>query len=170
MEQNHYELLYIVSIKHIEADLQKVRDAVAAIITNHGGAITRDEVLAKQRLAYPIKHVHQGTYVVVECDITPDQVKEVTDQLGIMPELLRHMMMTCKPLSAKEREQEQRVVAALAEEQAQRMQARPDMAQPAMRTQPVVEEVVVKEKVEKPKTSLQDLDKKLDEILTEEVL
>lgn len=217
--ENHYELLYIVSIKYIEDELQRVRDAVSKVITENEGTITLDEVMGKQRLAYPIKNVHQGTYVVIEMDAPGTILKEIDKNFKLMPEILRYLVVKKKILSKQEQTNEERMKELMVEETKSReiVRAAKQDARSGRRSsrrssskkttieksKPVEEpakdedkkvvakkddalksedakkedttvkvkaDVVVREKPEKVKATLEDLDKKLDEILTEEIL
>lgn len=65
----HYELCFIVSIKFLENELQKVVSAVHELLKKFGANITSENNLGKQRLAFPIKQTNQGTYIAIEFDL-----------------------------------------------------------------------------------------------------
>src|SRR3989339_1923228 len=87
METQHYELLYIVPIKFLDDELQKIVANINGLINKLNGTITREDNLGKLRLAYPIKNVHQGSYVVAEFDMSPENEKKLNSQLSLTPEV-----------------------------------------------------------------------------------
>lgn len=219
MEQ-HFELLYIVSMKYAGDELNTIMGSVAGLIKENGGTITHDDVFAKQKLAYPIKGVHQGVYVVVEFDIETENVKKLERLLTLNNNILRYMLVKKKVKTAEELEREQKIqarilkrkeeeLAALDEGKAtksissedklvdvvtddaviEEKQTEPIVMEEAVEKQTVTEEKPAEDIIEKPevkevatdleikekkvkasKVSLEDLDKKLDQILTDDIL
>lgn len=102
--QEHYELLYIVSIKYIDGDLQKVTESIGKLLKDNNAVITRSEDLGKRKLAYPIKTVHQGTYICLEMDAPKEKLLEIDKQLKLMPEVLRFLIIKKRIKSAAEME------------------------------------------------------------------
>lgn len=187
---NHYELLYIVSVKHTGEELQKIIDGVTKLIKDNNGTITKDDILGKLKLAYPIKKVYQGTYVVFEFDLPRQNLKEIDKQLKLMPEVLRHLIVAKKIKTKEEIEHEQQIQEKLlkrkqeeldqaqgvekVKKQSAKVQSEEKKQEPqeqaALTLQSEPEKVEVKEKKSPEKISLDDLDKKLDEILTDDVI
>lgn len=170
METQHYELLYIVPIKFLDDELQKIVAGINGSINGLNGTITREDNLGKLRLAYPIKNVFQGSYVVVEFDMSPENEKKLNAQLALMPEVLRHMLVKKRVKSEKEIKREQRIQDGMRKEKETELsaiQAREKTAVTKAEEQPVAER---KEKAPDKRASLEDLDKKLDEILTDDIL
>lgn len=174
MTQDHYELLYIVSIKHIEDELQRVMEKVAKFIKDGSGEITLDNVLGQHRLAYPIKHITQGTYVVVEFNMAPAAVKKLDDQLKLSGEILRHFIVIKKVKTAAEIEREKTIKEKLRKDKEQELAAvekQDKLGVKRAAEQPIVGvDIKTENKDDKSKTALEDLDKKLDEILKEDVV
>ena len=207
-------------MKHTGDDLQKVRETVTSLVKEHGGEITLDDIFAKQKLAYPIKKVHQGTYVVMEFDIEKDKINTVEKLLHLNNDLLRYMLIKKKVKTAAELERENSIqerllkqkedeLAALEGElkakpvaEEKKAEAKEDVVAVAPAKEEVKEEKEapvakketkeieldekeekvapkkeekkkddeIKQKAPKSKISLDDLDKKLDEILTDDIL
>ena len=59
----HYELLYIIPLKYTDEENTKITEEVEDIIKKYKGEITKTSILGKRKLAYEIKHVHNGYYV-----------------------------------------------------------------------------------------------------------
>ena len=216
MEQ-HFELLYIVSMKYAGDELNTIMGSVASLIKENGGVITHDDVYAKQKLAYPIKAVHQGVYIAVEFDMATENVKKLERLLTLDNNILRYMLVKKKVKTAEELEREQKIQEKILKRKEEELSAmdegkvakvipteeklvdvvadeakveemevkEPEVEQVAPAVVEPVEKVEIapvekqeksvdleiKEKKAKPgKASLEDLDKKLDQILTDDIL
>lgn len=175
--KEHYELLYLVSIKYIEDELKKVQEIVAKHITEFGGENIKEKVLGKQKLAYPINHVHQGTYIVVNFEMETEGVKKLDTQLKLMTSILRHLTVAQKQKTEKEIQREQEVQERLRKEKEQELEKADKestaglkkAAQPELK--PTEEKInVEKSNVGTTKLGMDDIDKKIDEILTDDLL
>jgi small subunit ribosomal protein S6 len=174
----HYELTYIVSIKFIDDELQKVNSSVLELLKANKAEITKESVFGKQKLAYPINHIHQGTYMVMEFDLETENLKDVDTKIKLMPEILRHLIIKKKVKTADEIEHEKKMKEKL-EVAAQEIEKKEEetvkqKVEASEKAQAKPIEAV--KKVEKPAKkdatvkSLDDLDKKLDEILKDDIL
>ena len=210
----HYELTYIVPIKYLEDELNKVNESVVGFVKKANGEITKEDNLGKQKLAYPIEHISQGTYMVLEFDMPQVNVKQVDTELKLMPEVLRHLIIKKRVKTEQEikreadiqerlrKEKEDQLEAMEAEDKKEikktEVKAEVKVEEPKPEEKPAEEsaEEPVEEKVEDPtevkaeeetaeikvdepkeekkadddKATLEDLDKKLDEILTDDIL
>jgi ribosomal protein S6 len=187
--ENHYELLYLVSVKYTGDELLAVSAKVNALIKAANGQIMSTDSLGKLRLAYPIKTVSQASYEVIEFDAPRENLKALERELILLPEVLRHLITIKRVKGAEEVEHEKRVQDKLLKQKENELAAtetvvKPSVEAPAEPVQPVKEkaaetglkiadrlaDVEIHEKKEKGKVSLEDLDKKLDEILTDDIL
>ena len=188
----HYELAYIVPIKFLDADLEKVREKVMGILKAEEVKITYDDIFAKQKLAYEIDNVYQGTYVVVEFDGESECIKRIDTLLRLMPEVLRHLIIIKKVKTEEDIKREEKIQEKLRQEKENELEevekgvknkAKKEVAPDKMPKVEKQEEEKVEEKKEeedtkkddvmstpKEKATLDDLDKKLDEILTEDII
>jgi len=151
----HYELLYIIPAKYSEKELQPIIDRVTHLIKKNGGEFTKDDNLGKMKLAYPIKHVHQGYYILNEFNLRPINLKKIDDSLKLDSDILRHLIVKKKIKTQKEIEEEKLAEKRLLQEK-----------EKEIKKEEIKEEAPVKGK----KISLEELDKKLDEILKNDVL
>jgi small subunit ribosomal protein S6 len=156
---NHYEIMYIVPVKATGEEPTAVQDKVRAMLQASGAKVTSEDSLGKRKLAYPIDHVRHGNYVVLECDLPADQVKTVNDWFRLSPDVLRAMVVAKKVKSPEQLERERALQAKLARIHAKAEEATRTSTQPAANT-PTAEQ---------PKVNLEELDKKLEQILEEEV-
>jgi len=154
-----YELLTIVPAKYTEEELKKLSDKVGEIVTKTGGTVTETIVLGKRKLAYPIQHARYGYYVMVNFDAEKDVIANINRTLSLTTELLRHLVIVKDPRITKlpEFADSGDIVRQDREERGggrdRRRAPRKPMGQAP---------------VGKKDVNMAELDKKLDEILTEE--
>ena len=171
----HYELTYIVSIKHLDDELKKVTDLVTGFIKGFGGVVTAEQSLGKLRLAYPIKQTHQGTYIVNEINLDPEMVIKLDKQLTLENSILRHLIIKKKIRTEAEIKREKEIQDRLIKETEQEIDKLEKSSKKFVKKEEVSEKVEtpvteVKKTVRSKDTSMEDLDKKLDEILTDDLL
>lgn len=140
-ETEHYELLYIISNKYGENELNPIMEKVKSAIKEGEGNITYGEEWGKKRLAYPIKHFNYGYYVLLEFDAVGAKLSALDRTLRLMNEVLRHQIVKKEIKAAGKKEKSERVAPKAAEKE----RAEKDKA--------------------KEKTNLKDLDERLDKIL-----
>lgn len=169
----HYELAYIVPIKYLDSELQAVITKVTKLVKDCHGVILHDNIIGKQRLAYPINGVFQGTYVAMEFDMPAGELKKIEDNLRLMPEVLRFLVIKKQVKTAAQIKREQQIqeklrkdkekeLAKLEEENKSSLKNIEQQEKPAETVKSAVEE--------KTDVSLEDLDKKLDEILKDDII
>ncbi|MBI5466005.1 MAG: 30S ribosomal protein S6 [Candidatus Kerfeldbacteria bacterium] len=158
---NHYEIMYIVPLKAGAEETSTAQDKVRAMLQSEGAKITLEDAMGKKKLAYPIEHVRHGSYVVLECDLEPGKIKKVSDWFRLSSEILRAQIVA-KKLKTPEQ---------LAREKAFQEKLARLHAQTAAEAKPEPEVIAETEakRTDKPKIKLDELDKKLEQILEEEV-
>jgi len=88
-----YELVFIISPEVEDGALDATIDNVSQFITGKGGTISDVERWGKRRLAYPIKHFREGSYVLARFKMKPVLSKELEANLQISEEVLRHLLI-----------------------------------------------------------------------------
>jgi len=88
-----YELVLIISPEVQEEKFDTVVDNVGQFIKGKGGIISDVEQWGKRRLAYPIKHLKEGSYVLSRFKLKPTLSKELEANLQISEEILRHLLI-----------------------------------------------------------------------------
>lgn len=154
---NHYELLYLVPATHSEEELAPVKETIKQLITKHNGQIKTEDSLGKRKLAYPIKKFRQGYYLLINFDSEPENIKLLENDLRLTSEILRHMLTTktsSKPSVIKYFSEESTIT-----QPTRKFSPKPE-------TKPLIEAGEKKEE----KVNLEDLDKKLDEILEGDIM
>ncbi len=173
-DMNKYELLYIVGTQYTDPEVAKIQEQVLAEIAAIGGTIVRHENLGKIRLAYPIKKARHGTYILSYFDASPDGVNALNRKLTLTDEVLRHTLTTRPNGIDKLPVEISSYVAPLSEEaRKQKFDTRSDEpARPPSYQKPEEISATVAPSVvmaSEPKMSIEELDKKLDELLQADV-
>jgi small subunit ribosomal protein S6 len=92
-----YELLYIVPAQFTDEEVGGIQKQVSTLVTKVGGKLLEDHSLGKIRLAYPIKKVNHGTYILAYVEAEGSMVAELDRQLRLTDEVLRHTIVDRVP-------------------------------------------------------------------------
>ena len=88
-----YELVLIISPEVGDEALEATIGNASKFITGSGGAISNVERWGKRKLAYPIKHFGEGSYVLTQFKLKPTLSKELEANLQISEDVLRHLLI-----------------------------------------------------------------------------
>jgi small subunit ribosomal protein S6 len=88
-----YELVVIISPEVASEAADGVMEGVSRFITDNGGAVTAVEPWGKKKLAYPIKHFMEGSYVLSRFKMQPKFTKQLEANLRISEDVLRHLLV-----------------------------------------------------------------------------
>jgi len=92
-ENMNYEMLYIIPAPYTEKDVPEVTKQVKELIKSLGGEILEEENWGLRTLAYPIKKVKQGFYILVYFSLPCSQVKELSSKLELRKDVLRFLIL-----------------------------------------------------------------------------
>ncbi len=144
-----YELTYIISSQISSEESNNVAKDIESSIQDKGGVIVKSGRPAIQTLAYIIKKQSSGYFVTLEFQFEETKVKELVEKLEKDKSLLRQFLMVKRPAKISKPRRTRKPL--LADEE------------PSIK-----KDSFIKSKEEKPKkVDAIDLDKKLDEILSE---
>ena len=93
-----YETVLIARNELTQAQVEAIADQVAGIVGEGGGEIRKREYWGLRGLAYKIKKNRKAHYMLLGLDCTPAAEKEVTRQLGLHEDVLRHMTLRIETL------------------------------------------------------------------------
>lgn len=155
-----YEMLYIVPQQFSDAEVSGIMERTAEMVKKAGGEVTRHDILARIKLAYPIKNTKNGTYVLAHFNIAENAVNELNRQVGLSDEILRHQLVLL-PKGAENKKYDLVAYVAPLSEEARRER---DPSTFVARVKPVVAPPVPV-KVEDTSFNMAELEKKIDEIL-----
>lgn len=88
-----YELVFIIRPDLDDEATEAVIDKVRSMIENNGAEITKVDKWGKRRLAYEIKDLREGFYVVVNFKGEAAVAAELDRVLKITDTVLRHMIV-----------------------------------------------------------------------------
>ena len=77
----------------MDETLDTTIDKVSQFITEKGGIISDVGHWGKRKLAYPIKHFMEGSYVLTRFKLRPTFCKELEAKLQVSEEVLRHLLV-----------------------------------------------------------------------------
>jgi small subunit ribosomal protein S6 len=157
-----YELLYIVPGQYTDEEVQGIMKRVSSLLAKHGCTISREENLGKIKLAYPIKKTRHGSYVLVH--FAADGLAALERELRMDEQILRHQIIILPKGAALKKYELTSYVPPLSDE-ARRDSVPAPQTRPAVALPPPPPAV----KPEVPALSVEELDKKLDEILEDDL-
>ncbi|MFA5107548.1 MAG: 30S ribosomal protein S6 [Patescibacteria group bacterium] len=144
-----YELLYLIPASVNENDLPTITGKISKIISGLGGKIESDELWAKRKLNYPIKRQAHAYYWKVLYEAPTATNAKIGRELRLLPEIIRYLIAEPTPAPPPPRE--------------------PIPAQPVIVEKPALPSIrktpSPKKDIKEEKVSLEELDRKLDEIL-----
>jgi len=88
-----YEILYIVRPELDDERLQQAVASVDRLIDNLGGTRLKTDVWGRRRLAYEVRHLREGQYVLTDFQIEPARVPEMEATLKISETVFRHLIV-----------------------------------------------------------------------------
>ena len=145
----HYELLALVAGTLSEEETAAAQQTIRTILEKQSAQISKQDVWEKRNLAYPVGRTRQGTYLLYTFDGEPGTVNAVEQALTLEKNVLRHQIVLAHQKTAKELEEESR----------RRAAAREAKRAETAETLP-----------EQPAITAQELDEKLAEILTDDMV
>jgi small subunit ribosomal protein S6 len=84
-----YECVFIVRQDLSRADVTRLSDTFAGIITERSGSVVKQEYWGLRNLAYKINKNKKGHYVMLALDAPADAVKEMERVMRINEEVVR---------------------------------------------------------------------------------
>ena len=155
----HYEMLFISPVQANEKKQNEILEKIIGLATSLEMKITENKDIGRKKLAYPVKKVVQGYYFLIEFDAEQPQIKKFDRELKLMPDIVRYLIIKKKVKTPEEIRKQKATQERIRERKIKEEQAE------------LAKEKTEKEEKKGPveKIKLEDLDKKLDEILKEEV-
>lgn len=89
----NYELVMIVSPEVADEAVPATVDRVKAFIAEKGGDVKEVNPWGRRRLAYPIDHFREGSYVVAHLSLDPQRVRDLENNLELAEDVIRHLVV-----------------------------------------------------------------------------
>jgi len=166
MPTQHYDMLALVGAAHSPEAANEILESLRSLITKAGGDVLHASVVGKKKLAYPIQKERFGTYLDLDFNLDGAAIQALERDLRLRADVLRFLSVKTKLKTAKELEEEVRIQ--------EKIQARKSREEAAVRQEREAEQRAEEKaaaparKAEAP-LSLEDIDKKIDEILDEDI-
>lgn len=87
-----YELMFIVPGTLAEAEVTPHVEAVEAVLAGIEATDVETKSLGKAKLAYPMRHIRYGYFFATTFSVDPSRMPELQKQLNLQKELLRAMV------------------------------------------------------------------------------
>ncbi len=84
-----YEVMYIVRPDMEEADLDKLIEGFAGVVTNGGGTVNNTEKLGRRRLAYAVRKFQDGQYILMHVSADGPLVAELERRLRVTEQVIK---------------------------------------------------------------------------------
>lgn len=94
-----YETIFITRQEISMADVEKLSNSFAKIITDNGGAIVKVEQWGLRDLAYPIKKASKAYYTLLGINAAYNAVKEMERKLSLSEDILRHVTVKVEKIN-----------------------------------------------------------------------
>lgn len=88
-----YELVFIVRPDLDETAFGEVVDRVQSWITEAGGEIQKTDMWGKRKLAYPIRKISEGQYVLMQTRMSPSFGETLERNLRFLEPVLRFLLI-----------------------------------------------------------------------------
>jgi small subunit ribosomal protein S6 len=92
-KQRDFEMVLVFKPEADEEKFNTTLNNVKQLITGLGGTVSDVEQWGKRKLAYPIKGISEGSYVLTRFKLEPSQNKELEAKLKISEEIARHLLI-----------------------------------------------------------------------------
>ena len=88
-----YETVFIAHPSFDEEGVNGLIERFKGVIENGGGTVANVDLWGKRRLAYPIKKVNEGTYVLMNFESESELPRELDRIYRITDGVLRHIIV-----------------------------------------------------------------------------
>lgn len=88
-----YEVLYIVRPDLAKDGLEETINKFQRAVNESGGQVVKLDEWGLRTLAYQIKHLDKGYYVLMEFTGTPDHVRKLDERLKLDENILRYQIV-----------------------------------------------------------------------------
>lgn len=90
---NQYELLFIVDTRLAEEELSALQERITGMIGGNKGEIVSSETMGVRRLAYPIKKLDEGRYILVIFKADAESITPLDKQLRVLQQIVRFIIV-----------------------------------------------------------------------------
>lgn len=88
-----YELVFIVHPEVDEDDFTAVVERVEELIKRYDGKVVEQKIWGLRKLAYPIKKLWEGQYVLMRIELEPQGVAQLEREFTLLEQVIRHLIV-----------------------------------------------------------------------------
>jgi len=92
-KQRDFEMVLVINPDADGEKFESILDNINKLITGLGGEVSEVEQWGKRKLAYPIKGLAEGNYVLTRFKMEPSQNRELEAKLKISEDVARHLLV-----------------------------------------------------------------------------
>lgn len=172
---NTYELFLILPGTLAETEVKPAVESVAKIVSESGGGAVEMQDLGKSRLAYPMRQIRYGYFHAGRFQAEPGAIPGLQAKLAVLTGVLRALvrLVSAATMKVDKVSVVSDVFSREAGEVKSEMLASPEAAAHRVdriqRSEPVLPLETVKIETKAADVKLDDIDKKLDELLEREI-
>lgn len=89
-----YELTYLISDDLQETEIIKTSGKIGGLISADGGTIIKEESWGRRKLAYPILKQLFATYITVNFELEPSNLRNIQREIKHETAIVRHLLIT----------------------------------------------------------------------------
>ncbi|MGB7924936.1 MAG: 30S ribosomal protein S6 [Pyrinomonadaceae bacterium] len=86
-----YEVMYIIDPDTVEDEVTRLSESLQHVVTDQGGTITKNEVMGRRTLAYPINRKNEGIYVLYEVEGSGREIAELERRMRVNDQVIRYI-------------------------------------------------------------------------------
>jgi small subunit ribosomal protein S6 len=86
-----YEILLMLEPDLVEGRQEEILARTRELVERSGGTWVRHDIWGRRRLAYEIDHKNEGVYHLLQFDVEPETLEELSRILRITDGVMRHM-------------------------------------------------------------------------------
>ncbi len=157
-----YELTYIISSQISAEEAESLAKETETFIQGKEGVILKSDKPVAKTLSYPMKGQASGFFTISEFQVPPEKIGEIKERLEKDAKILRNFIVVKEPVKIQKQRRTKRIFPT-PEFETKTERAYTKSEEPS----PVESLGEVKTKKADEKADLNDIEKKLDEILGE---
>ena len=87
-----YELTYLISDDVQESEITKITGKIGGIIAESKGKVLKEESWGRRKLAYPIKKLLFATYITINFELEPENLRNIERDLRHESSIVRYLL------------------------------------------------------------------------------
>ena len=97
-----YELMVILLPELGEEGLSEMLDNIREWITSEDGKIVNLDNWGRRKLAYPIRKIREGNYLLYDLELDPTSIPEIERNIGLSESVLRYLIVRKEEVAGEE--------------------------------------------------------------------